>query len=779
VSEPLIQISDGHVDLQRRQVHRARRQLGLTEIEADLLRYFAAHPEQSITRTTLLTEVWGYHPDMQTRAVDAAVRRLRTKIEADPAAPRHLLTVRGVGYRFSPAAPGHHLVGRSALIEQLAQLRGWITLVGPGGVGKTALVRTFAGACFVDLSPARSQADCLIQVAAALRVPLVRGAPTPQIEALGHALAAQARPLLILDNVEQILPAIAQCVPIWRREAPQTTIMCTSRAAVGVAEEHVLTVPPLPPADARVLLTRLTPAGWADHPAIEPLIQRLDRLPLALELAAGRAGLLTPEQMLARVERLSARLDAPRQGSLAASVAWSWDLLTPAAQAGLAAASTFAGRFDVDAAEAVLPVPEIAVDVLEELTEKHLLRQVPGGFALLETIRAFAARRLPATDLAWVRFGRWCLAGPPQLDNLRRGFDALEVHVPALALELGVRATALLLRDGTEAAHHAYVERCAALVDPAHPARAAITAALNQADLHRRRARVDEGLAQTEVALQMAQALRDADGVARALSTRANLAHYARHADAEARWQTAISASAEASLTVRAEAFRGWANLLIDQGRLAECDAAYTEALHCLRLAGDTAAEAVVLGSRGILALEAGDYPKAHAALTRACRLHEAADDARFAAVAQTNLAQVAHVTGQLDAARQHALKSLGQHRRMGNRRFEGFARYILAALDHEQGDLESALAQLTTAMGLWRAVDERRFAGYGACRLALLEAARGDLAMARLAAEQAQATLQPADAAFAGWAIEGGPLPQASSCFARICLRLIDPTAR
>ena len=513
------------------------------------------------------------------------------------------------------------------------------------------------------------------------------------------------------------------------------------------------------------------------------LLDQLDRLPLALELAAGRAGILSATQMLDRLPRPEPTPGAPRQSSLAASIDWSWQLCDAADRAALAAASTFASALSLEDAEAVLPDADQVADRLLSLTQKHLLRRTATGFRLLETIRAFAAARLPEGDPARARHARWCLtratAGVEDLANLLRAFEAMRPTQPSLALEVGVAATRVLYRRGPQDLHHRLAEDCAALASEAEAGSvAAISALLAQADIQRRGAAHAAATQTVHAASVRARAVGDPDLIARALGAAATIAHYAGQPDADARFAEAEEAARSASMMVQAEVLRGQANRHIDQGQLAEAEVANAQALHLLRLAGDTGAEAVLLGTLGVVALEDGRHEEAHAALSRALDLHRQGADRRFAAVAQTNLAQVDHLLGRLAEAERHARASLRQHLRMGNRRFEGFALYILAAIAHERGDLTAALDGLTRAMSRWQSVGERRFAGYGACRLALLEAERGALPAAREAAAIAIAQLAPVDSAFARWAIEGGSAPQGESCFGRICRRIITRDA-
>ncbi len=225
-----LELSGIVVDLARREVRRDGETLGLTAMEVALLRYLAARAGEVVTQASLLEDVWGYHPDVETRAVANAVKRLRVKIERDPKEPAHLLTAFGVGYRLElgagpPLEAGDAFVGRAgelaALAEALQGGAGLTTLTGPGGAGKTRLARRFADragrpVCFCELAEARTGEDALRLVAGALGVPL-DAAGAARAERVGRALAGRGPLLLVLDNVEQVLAPAAALVERWRR----------------------------------------------------------------------------------------------------------------------------------------------------------------------------------------------------------------------------------------------------------------------------------------------------------------------------------------------------------------------------------------------------------------------------------------------------------------------------------------------------------------------------------------------------------------------------------
>ena len=215
-----------------------------------------------------------------------------------------------------------------------------------------------------------------------------------------HEFLAGKRTLLVLDNLEQLLPDAADIVA--RLDA---RILATSRSRLNIAAEQEFPVPTLPIDDAAALFTQrarqLEPRFEPDA-AVRQIAERLDGLPLALELAAARVKVLTPEQILERLGRsldllTSGAHDAPeRQRTLRGTVEWSYRLLTADEQRLFARLAVFAGSFELEAAEAVCSAE---LDVLQSLVDKSLLRHGEDGrFFMLGTIKELALEKL--RDLA-------------------------------------------------------------------------------------------------------------------------------------------------------------------------------------------------------------------------------------------------------------------------------------------------------------------------------------------------------------------------------------------
>ena len=328
------------------------------------------------------------------------------------------------------------LVGRDTEIAELTELvmaERLVTLVGFGGMGKTRLALQVAaelsdgdadGVWFVDCTAVTDADGVAGAIAAALGVREGSdGAADTVVEWL-----RERRLLLVLDNLEQALPAAAPLVARILATAAGVHVIATSREGLRIAAEHVYPIVPLPVpvltgsaryteadvdglsavASVQLLIQRaaaarhgfrLTPTNAA---AIAGVCARLDGVPLALELAAARLRMLSPESLLARLENtlgvlVGGNRDLPtRHQTLRASIAWSYDALDTAAQLTLDRLSAFPGSFGFDAAEVVAADDDIDVlDALGTLVDRSLVT-VDGNdrYRLLVSIRDFAGERL-------------------------------------------------------------------------------------------------------------------------------------------------------------------------------------------------------------------------------------------------------------------------------------------------------------------------------------------------------------------------------------------------
>ena len=300
----------------------------------------------------------------------------------------------------SPLTP---LLGREAEVEAAAALLDdpavrLVTLTGPGGIGKTRMALELAtrtadrygdGARFVPLAAIDAAVRVVPAIAQALGV----------VDDLAEYLASREL-LLVVDNLEQVLEAAPDLAALLAT-APRVTLLATSRAPLRIAGERELAVSPLarePAVELFVTRARALGARVEPGPDVERICDRLDRLPLAIELAAARSKLLSPAAILERLERRLDLLsggprDAPaRQQTLRAAIGWSYDLLDPPVQRLFAELGVFVGGWTLEAAEAVCG-PDV-LEGLSALTDHSLVTATGGRFGMLETVREYALERL-------------------------------------------------------------------------------------------------------------------------------------------------------------------------------------------------------------------------------------------------------------------------------------------------------------------------------------------------------------------------------------------------
>lgn len=292
-----------------------------------------------------------------------------------------------------------------------------VTLVGPGGCGKTRLASTLAldlgdgldgGVWWVDLAPCSEAAGVIDAIMAVVGIRDTRG--YSPLERVAQHLAGR-RVLLVVDNCEHVLAGCRDVAAVLLHACPELTIMATSREPLGLAGETVWRVAPMRAEDAVHLFSeRATSARpnftltEAHAAVVASICDRLDGIQLAVELAAARVRMLTPERILAGIEDRFRLLTggspsaSPRQQTLRASVEWSYDLLAEPEQTLLRRLAVFAATFTLDAAEQVASGGEIdALDVLDllgHLIDRSLVLCEDDRYRILETIRAFAGARL-------------------------------------------------------------------------------------------------------------------------------------------------------------------------------------------------------------------------------------------------------------------------------------------------------------------------------------------------------------------------------------------------
>ena len=628
--------------------------------------------------------------------------------------------------RHNLAAERDAFVGRAAELRALAQrLDGGarlVTVVGPGGTGKTRLVTRYGhawlgdwpgGVVFCDLSDVASLEGIQFAVALALGVPLARGDASVQ---LGHAIAARGRCLVVLDNFEQLVAHAPATLARWLDRAAQASFVVTSRERLHLPGESVFVVEPLALADEAVELFAVRARAQApdfevtaaNRPALAEIVRLLDGLPLAIELAAARVRVLAPAQIVERLRdrfRLlaGARGAAARQATLEAAIDWSWNLLAPWEQAALAQCSVFEGGFTLEAGEALLdlaawPGAPPAIDALQALVDKSLLRtwRAAGAprhaldepwFGMYLSIHEYASARLAARGAADVRTAH------ERHGRFFAGFGAAErleaLHGPDGS---GRRQALLLELDNLVAA----CRRAAGRGD------AAVAVATLRAawEVLERQGPFGVGAALGDQVLAL----------------------------------PGIGAHERADVClVRALAARRL-------GRTADAEPWIDEALALSRGAGDKRGEALALAQLGLLRQTQGRPDESRAHLEAALALHREGGARRLLAGVGGNLANLWVSLGRLDEAARCYAEALALHRELGDRRAEGGTLAGLAVVHHDQGEMVEALAFYEAALAILHECADRMSEGIVLGNLATLHNDLGRLDDARAAYDGALA---------------------------------------
>ena len=583
--------------------------------------------------------------------------------------------------------PQDRFIGRKA---DLAKLRGrlararLVTVKGPAGVGKTRLAREAmralqpelpAGSWFVDLSLAREAEGVPRLVAEELGLPARGLGPDSLARAVGRSLADRPACLLLLDTFEHVLGA-ASHVEDWLARAPGLRVLVTSRSPLKLQDEDLIELGPLSSRDASALFRDRS--GLArTGPAEKRLLARLDRLPLAIELAAARAS----AEGIEAIEVLERRLDRDGQAPLRAAVAWSWELLSGWEQRALAQLSTFRGGFDGEAAEAVVmlgPTSPFALDLVQSLLEKSLLHaegtEAGPRFFLYKAVRAFAGDQLRQRgELATTeeRHGAW---------YARFGLDE---RIDALDMASGRQA---VLRVGQERGNlRAAVDRALARGDST----TAVQAALAELDLAERRG-------PQPVAARRAMGLL----------------------------KSGLDLPPGLELRLRRAAGR----LLVGSSDIETGMALLEQALAAAQLLGERRLEGRILSNLGAGRIRAGQLEEAQGQLAEALAVHREVGDRVAEGRTLGWYAALLRDQGRVDEALVFFRRAFAIDRAVGNMRLEGYVSGLIANLHRRRGQLEEAEPLYQHALNLLRATGSTVWEAQVRTNFGLHLAQRGEL---------------------------------------------------
>src|ERR1700694_685586 len=587
-------------------------------------------------------------------------------------------------------------IGRDDELRQLRELHRRarsLTLTGPGGSGKTRLALELAseleaehadGVWFIELGPVSG--PHLVPQAVADTLHLKEQASRRLADTLADHLRERSL-LLVLDNCEHVVDVVADLTVGLLKECKQLKVLATSREPLRVPGEATGRGPPLGRDEAVRLFADRAAAHEAQFhisddnvDAVVRICECVDRIPLAIELAAARVPVMPLEEILSRLEKsfglltAGSRTTVSRQQTLRATLDWSYELLSDAEKLLFRRLSIFAGRFTLDAVEAVCGDdqlrPDAMLDLLARLVDKSMVWLDASRYRCLETIRSYGRQRLEEAgelDAFQARLGAYLIRAAQSrqpghladwLDRLEAVYDDVGATLawsqrtdPELGVRLAIALDVFWQLRGHASEPRQFAEAILAHTSPdfrLRPSALYLARAFSylQRAFGAARRRIDEAITEARVSGD---------------------------------WPTLLRALGRAGLLAAAA------------GDLAASEAALDAALALAREHGDQASEASILHQLGLRASQEPDLPAARSLLEKSLALRRNLERSDEASMSLTFLAAVALLQADGETSRRCIIESLGIGRALRDRR-AAWSLDVLACLTTRGGNLERAL---------------------------------------------------------------------------------------